>query len=955
MVMLVGEPGIGKTRTAEELKTYAGLRGAQVLWGRCYEAKGAPPYWPWIQAVRSYVRECGAKRLSSEMGSGGGVIAELIPDVREKLPDLPKPVALDNPESSRFRLFDAVTTFLKEASKGQPLVIVLDDLHWADAPTLVFLEFVAHELAGSRLMVLGTYRDVGLGRTHPLQKTLGDLMRERLFERVLLRGLGQQDVSRLMELASGSRPPAELAGAVYTHTEGNPLFVTEVVRLLVQQGDLEPEEVSRKKRWSLGIPEGVREVIGRRLDGLSARCNEALTVAAVVGRSFTSELLSRLIEDVSEDRLLEVLEEALAARVLEELPDAVGHYQFTHSLVQQSLLEELSITRRVRLHARIATAMEDLYSEEAETYAAELARHLAAAETLVGSEHLAHYSLVAGDAAFSRLGYEEALEHYGRGARAREAGPLDRENALLLFGLGRTRALLQRTESDLSAAFGNLSVAFDYFQRTGDIESAVRVGEVPFTRYVWSNETMTRIIERALALVPCNSHQEGRLLWQKAELVVRNQGDCVKGRDLFAKGLDIARRENDLVLQIRTLSSWAGMESFVGCEFERSLPLAEEAARLAEQVAEPFSKINACWVATDAHRQLGHGVLAKRFAEEMLRVSEKFHVQRGHARLVSSGISSLSGEWDEARDVARRLTVSERQDTHQAMALVQLAYLEYEADERQRADACFDRFLRHVADNRIELGRGEVTCFAVLTIPLISRITGDQSHLDLVAEAAQGVLSSSKGMVPVAWANREMGLASVLTGDTEKAAEYYLKLLDVPHISHDRIDSHRILGIMAHAIGKLDEALGHYQDCLAFCRPAGYRAEVAWTCCDCADSLLARHSAGDSEKAEGLLAEGLSLARDIGMRFLEKRIQERLRQIEDRPASGPSHPNGLTGREVEVLRLVAKGFTNREIADLLHISAKTVARHLQNIYEKAGCANRAEASAYAVQKGLIEK
>lgn len=170
------------------------------------------------------------------MGSGGAVIAELITDVREKLPDLPRPVALDDPESSRFRLFDAITTFLKSAANGNPLLIVLDDLHWADTQALVFLEFIAHELKGSRLLIAGTYRDVELRRTHRLQKTLGDLRRERLFERVLLRGLSEEDVARFIELVSGTRSDMDLAGAVYTHTEGNPLFVTEVVRLLVQRG-----------------------------------------------------------------------------------------------------------------------------------------------------------------------------------------------------------------------------------------------------------------------------------------------------------------------------------------------------------------------------------------------------------------------------------------------------------------------------------------------------------------------------------------------------------------------------------------------------------------------------------------------------------------------------------------------------------------------------------------------
>ncbi len=195
LVTLVGEPGIGKTRTAQELATYAGLRSAQVLWGRCYEAQGAPPYWPWVQAIRSYVLEREPKELHSEMGAGAADIAEIVSDVRERLPGLQPPPALE-PEQARFRLFDSIATFLKRAGGRQPLVVMLEDLHWADKPSLLLLEFVARELAGARLLVIGTYRDVELNRQHHLSETLGELTRERLFQRVLLRGLSQQDVER---------------------------------------------------------------------------------------------------------------------------------------------------------------------------------------------------------------------------------------------------------------------------------------------------------------------------------------------------------------------------------------------------------------------------------------------------------------------------------------------------------------------------------------------------------------------------------------------------------------------------------------------------------------------------------------------------------------------------------------------------------------------------------------
>jgi len=176
LVMLVGEPGIGKTRTAQELATYAGLRGAQVLWGRSYEEQGVPPYWPWVQAIRAYVRERDPDQLRSEMGAGAADIAEVVSDVRERLPDL-QPVSQLEPEQARFRLFDSIAGFLKTASQRQPIVLVLDDLHWADQPSLMLLQFVARELGGARLLLIGTYRDMELSRQHPLAEALGELTR----------------------------------------------------------------------------------------------------------------------------------------------------------------------------------------------------------------------------------------------------------------------------------------------------------------------------------------------------------------------------------------------------------------------------------------------------------------------------------------------------------------------------------------------------------------------------------------------------------------------------------------------------------------------------------------------------------------------------------------------------------------------------------------------------------
>ena len=220
------------------------------------------------------------------------VIAELVPDVKERLPDVQSPPPLESPDQARFRLFDSITTWLKNASStsgGQPLVLILDNLHWADKPSLLLLEFLGQELADSRLLIIGTYRDVDLTRQHPLSETLGELTRARLFQRIVLRGLSLEDEGRYIVAASGVEPPRDFVEMLHSHTEGSPLFVGEVVRMLQQEGELTTERVANFQGRDLRIPEGVREVIGRRLNGLSEDCNRVLTIASVIGREFEYE------------------------------------------------------------------------------------------------------------------------------------------------------------------------------------------------------------------------------------------------------------------------------------------------------------------------------------------------------------------------------------------------------------------------------------------------------------------------------------------------------------------------------------------------------------------------------------------------------------------------------------------------------------------------------------------
>ena len=695
LVTLVGEPGIGKTRTAQELATYAGLRGAQVLWGRCYEDQGVPPYWPWVQAIRSYVREREPEQLRSEMGSGAADIAEIVSDVRERLPDLQHPPAQESPEQARFRLFDSITTFLKSASGSRPLVLMLDDLHWADKPSLLLLEFVARELAGARLLLIGTYRDMELSRQHPLAEALGELTRERLFQRILLRGLTQEDVSRFIEATSGITPPQGLVESVYQQTEGNPLFVTEVVRLLVQEGELTRERARERDSWEVRIPEGVREVIGRRLNRLSQRCNETLTVASVIGREFESRQLVRLVEEMSEDRLLETLEEALSARVIEELPEAVGRYQFTHALIQETLSAELSITRRVRLHAQIAQALEELYGEEAEAHAAELAHHLAQASTVLGSEKLVRYSLLAGERALTVYGYEEALVHFQRALVAKgddvESQPAaDAETAAILFGIGQAQlATLQAHQ--WGDATANLRRAFDFYAESGDVARAVAVATYKTVLTRDSQQSAAaELIPRALKLVPADSHEAAYLLSRYAGVLGVIQGDYEGAQRSVDRALEIARRQGDSGPELATLAIATAVEAY-HLRLQRAVDRSLEAIAL-ERIDDLFYEGLARFWGGVAQAAIGKLDKARVSMDASMRLWEKL---RNRPRMtvglgVSGWLSTLEGDWESARDFIERGLSQAPQET---FVLCNGAMLEFETGDFERGETYLERLL----------------------------------------------------------------------------------------------------------------------------------------------------------------------------------------------------------------------------------------------------------------------
>ena len=955
LVMLAGEPGIGKSRAAQEIGAYAELGGSRVLWGRCHEEPGTPAYWPWIQAIRAYVREQDGESIRAVMGPGASDIAAIIPDLREKLPDLELPPVLE-PEQARFRLFDSITSFLRNSARTQPLVIILDDLHWADPASLLLLEFVAREMADCSLLVVGAYRDVELSRSHPLSETLGGLARERLFQRIPLRGLDTKDLELLIEATADIALSASFAEAVHSHTDGNPFFAIEVIRVLREEGELTPEGLGEDRAWAIRIPEGVREVIGRRLNRLSGECNQVLTVASVIGRGFELGQLNKLIAEHSEEVLLEALEEGLGASIIEEVPGSATGFQFCHALIQETLAGELSAARRVRLHAQIGQALEELYGTDPESHAAELAYHFAEAEPVLGPEKLVRYSLLAGGQALAAFAWEDAILHFQRGLAVKQT-PLsgtepakDADTAALLFGLGRARvATLPRNQ--MQDAVDSLSRAFEYYETSGEVERAVATAEYPLSTPAGITPKAAELITRALALAPEDSLTTGRLLVRSAWDLGRMKGDYDGAQGAFSRALEIARLHGNNDLEREALAA-AGEVDVFHLRCRESLEKSLRAIQLARQASDPRSEVQARQRATLALTITGDLEGARLHATAGLapaeRLRDRFWLSTAYWSV--QFVSRLQGDWYAARDFSDRGLIMGHGDPR---ILSDRVMLEYEQGDFSQGKF----YLKRLLQVHRGLMPGPTTGYVMpaLIIPLINRIDHEVAHLDYAYSLAEAVISSASAS-PLVTSVAKAGLAllAVLRHDETAAVEHYsgLKPICGTMLQTGVISADRLLGLLSQTLGNYDRASEHFEDALAFCRKAGYRPELAWTCHDYAEALFQCNGPGDQSKASSLLDEALSISSELGMRPLMERVIALQERVQSRPEPSPAYPDRLSQREVEVLRLITLGKSNPEIAEELFISPNTVAHHVTNILNKTSTANRTEAATYASRNGL---
>ncbi len=879
MFLLSGEPGSGKTRLTEELTTYAQLRGASVVFGKSFDGEGAPAFWPWVQAIRRYTHDRRAKELYDVMGPGAADIAQLDSEIRQRLPAaLPTPLTLE-PEQARFRLFDSITTFLRNAARSRPVLLILDDLQWADEPSLRLLQFLAQEIRDANLLIVGTYRDVALGRGHPLARTLAEIGREDLGIQIRLGGLSSEEVGRYIELTSGINPPPILIQRIWDKTEGNPFFVSEIIRLLITQGLLEnPDQCADLQ---IDIPPRVRDVVRRRLEQLSDRCNETLTLAALYGREFSLEVIEAL-KGGDNERVLDDLEEAADARIIAEARGRELSYLFMHDLVREAVCDQVKTARRTRMHAHIAGVLERLYQgREIEHHLAELALHFLAAGRAADPDKAIDYSIRAGRRSLDQLAHEEAARHFGAALKVLEskdapAPPLDQSRLCeLLQNLGEA----QRRAGQ--------SASLETFQRAFEVARSVSAGDqmalaaIAFEWLTWSinkpDVNSVLLCKEALLALPADRHALRAKLLAAEARALKDLGFTDQAAGLAREAVELARRVAEPSTLCYVLESVLHMSSgpaHIGERLSYALECRQAAREAGDLEKMMFGTTRWIYALFEAGEIAGAGGVDRAMEElesvvRQIRQPQYTYVQAGFVTMRAL----LEGRFTEAEQLAlQALKLGQRLQSQSAEGIfgMQMFILRREQGRLHEVAPIVEMFVKEHSSSSWKPGLALM--YAELGLMDKARTVFEE----LAANEFMGIQQDAL------WAASITFLVEVCAtlGERDRAEVLY-RLLS-PYATYAVVAGEwasfgagsRFLGQLAATMGRWQEAESHFDQALAMNERMGAKPWLAHTQFQYARMLLGRCMAGDVERARKLLEESETIARELGMRSLERRVSD---------------------------------------------------------------------------------
>jgi DNA-binding CsgD family transcriptional regulator len=950
--VLAGPPGIGKTRLAQEIEVYARLRGATVATGRCTEDEGSLSYLPFVDAFRGVLLRSVAAS-SDLLDEHASIIARLQPQMKERRPTAK--TSQISPETERYVLFEAVTTFIRNLAQESGLVLLVEDLHWADRPSLLLLQYLARQLKDSKVLVIGTFRDVEVSAGNPLSVVLGNLRRDGDCRRLTVGGLSEEHVREILDALVQPGAPPELVRALHRQAEGNPFFVREMVLHLIQLGVIHQDDsgwVSELSLDEVGLPEGVKDAIGRRLARLSDACRSLLRQAAVVGGEFRHSLLAEMSGHVADD-LLDLMDEALAARLVLELPRHEAAYAFSHALTRQTLLDELSRARRQRLHRQVGEAMEREYRGNLRAHMPELAYHFFAAAPLGAPEKAIEYATGAATAASAALGYEEAARLYEMALDALDLSEaLDQDlRCELLLALG---------EAEMSS--GRVEPAREVFGKAADCARALRSPKQLARAaigsggaWIYGGDPVVWLLEEAAGVLGDDDQNLRvrvltRLVWELGAQGLGYDPQTHERRLATSReALDAARRLDDPAALAHALR--ARHDALWGPDYTKErLDLATEAMHLAEATGLLDVEFEARHGRIGNLMELGDVESALEEFDVYSTSADKLKqpIYLFHALVIRAKLALHSGEMERAERLSVEALAMGQRAGYPAVRTVgvQLFALRREQGRLEELEASAKRIVEVFPT---------VPGFAASLASLYMEIEREADARAVFERLAlDGFEAIPKDWF---WLISMSLLAHVCSylRDARRAGALYQLLLPFAQRNVCVVNilstgsASRGLGVLAATMSRWGEAEHHFEDALEMNGRTGARSAFAWTQYDYAQMLVVRRHQGDRKKAYVLLTQALGTARDLGLRRLEDKVTCLLAS---RRSLTPVYPDRLTRREVDVLRLIAEGASNSEISERLVLSIRTVERHITNVYNKINARGRADATAYAMRHGL---
>ncbi len=950
IALVGGEAGSGKSRLVREFAHEAAAGGAVVLYGAC-DSVVRRPYRPFVEALDQLVRSTDDATLRDALGPEGGELSRLLPDLAQRVGELRAPVAAD-PDTERHRLHTAVADLLAGVGRSAPLVVVIEDGHWADTPTLLLLRHLARGASDARALLVTTFRDTEAEVPEALSATLVDLRRSEGVVRLRLGGLSAAEISEFVERAVGGDFGPDLpdvARVLSELTGGNAFLMTELWRTLLESETVSVYDGGTRLAHAvadLGSPEGVREVVSQRLARLSTATTRLLELAAVAGHEF--ELPAVAQSGLEDAELHEAVEQAIAHGMIEELPTQRLAYQFTHELVRRALYDRMPGLRRAELHLIVAEALEQAHAAGESRDLAELAYHFNAAAAIDGPRRAIEYSLLAGRAALRTLDFDEAAARF---SSALELGIDDaRRRAEAQLELGTARFRAGRSDDAMEAFRAAAQIARDI----GDAR-LLATAAVGFEEACWrpgiTDEGAAEMLEEAsVALGDDDSELRVMLLagLGRAHAFV---GDYTSSGVVREQAIGIARRLDDRLGLATVLmrSYWSRGEG----NLEDTLEMLSEARDLAEELGATDLQAEAMEWRVAGLIALGDLQAAERELAEVhamaVRLRQPFtlHVAEHYA----STLALCAGAIAEAEAAAQRSHEWSRLLTGRAASgIYGIQMFSIRREQGRLAElAAVTRVFAHSDHSRGAWRPGFVALLAELGME-------EEARRELVHIRQEGL----DQFRPTLWVASLTYLADAcaLVGDEELAALLYPELVALAGenivIGHGVAcygAADRYLGLLAATLGEHERAVEHFEQALAVNRAMHATTWVAHTVHAYGRTLRMRGRRDDAVHASALLSEAATLAERIGMPVLLARA----RALGARLERARTSPDDLSRRELDILRLVAAGHSNREIGAELCISEHTVANHVRSILRKTGAANRTDAAGYAFRHALVDR